>query len=409
MLAHGLAMYPYSHPLSFEIALRAVELIVVLAHLHLGLFVLRHLPAAPWSRWAAGAALLTGLLLAGPSALMEWDTRFLDWTAPVPWKLASAVWVVGLFGAYAVFLGHEFWRWMERRGGSRAASGVADGSLGLIAPVGPASRRAFVTAAVAPFVIAGYGTFAGRKQIEVEEIDIALRGLPADLDGLRLAQVSDLHCGSFLTLRDVQRVVAMVNETRPHIALVTGDLITRPNDPLTPCIEALAGLRADAGIWGCMGNHEMYSLCERFTEAYGRARGIEFLRGTSKTLRFGNAELNLAGVDYQRSKQPYLEGAQDLIKQGVLNVLLSHNPDVFPVAADLGYDLVISGHTHGGQITVEIIEQWANPGRFFTPFVTGEYRRGDSALYVSRGIGTVSLPMRIGAMPEITLLRLRRA
>jgi hypothetical protein len=201
----------------------------------------------------------------------------------------------------------------------------------------------------------------------------------------------------------------MVNETRPHIALVTGDLITGPRDPLTPCIEALAGLRADAGIWGCMGNHEMFALCQRYTEAFGRAQGIEFLRGTSKTFRFGKAELNLAGVDYQRSTQPYLEGARELIRQGALNVLLSHNPDVFPVADDLGYDLVISGHTHGGQITVEIIEQWANPGRFFTPFVAGEYRLRDAALYVSRGIGTVSLPMRIGATPEITLLRLRRA
>ena len=87
---------------------------------------------------------------------------------------------------------------------------------------------------------------------------------------------------------------------------------------------------------------------------------------------------------------------------------MSHNPDVFPVAADLGYDLVVSGHTHGGQVTVEIVEQWANPGRFLTPFVAGEYRIRDSALYVSRGIGTVNLPMRIGALPEVTLLRLRR-
>jgi len=399
----------YSHPFSFEIAMRTVELVVIVAHLHLAVFALRQLAAAPWGRFAVGAALLVGLLLTGPSALMEWDQRFLGWTAPVPWRLASAVWVVGLFGAYTVFLGHQFWQWMQRPGGSRAASPLADGSLGLLAAGSPASRRAFVTAAVAPFVIAGYGTFAGRKQIEVKEIDIALRGLPGDLDGLRLAQITDLHCGPFLTPRDVQRVVSMVNETRPHIALVTGDLITGPRDPLTPCIEALAGLRADAGIWGCMGNHEMFALCQRYTEAFGRAQGIEFLRGTSKTFRFGKAELNLAGVDYQRSTQPYLEGARELIRQGALNVLLSHNPDVFPVADDLGYDLVISGHTHGGQITVEIIEQWANPGRFFTPFVAGEYRLREAALYVSRGNGTESLPMRIGATPEITLLRLRRA
>ena len=87
---------------------------------------------------------------------------------------------------------------------------------------------------------------------------------------------------------------------------------------------------------------------------------------------------------------------------------MSHNPDVFPVAADLGYDFVISGHTHGGEVRVEIFEQWANPGRFFTPYVAGEYRRG-SALCVSRGTGTVNLAMRVGALPEISLLSLRRA
>jgi hypothetical protein len=399
----------HSHPVSFEIALRAVEFVVVLAHIHLAVFVLRRFPEARWTRWAVGAGLLAGMLLAAPSALMEWDVRFLGWTAPLAWKLASAVWVVGLFGAYAVFLGHEFWTWWERRSGNHEVLFAADGVLGLVPPSGPVSRRAFVTAGVAPFFIAGYGTFAGRKKIEVEEIDITLPGLAPDLDGLRLVQITDIHCSRFLTPRDVERAVAMANETQPHLAFVTGDLITSPNDPLTPCIEALAGLRADAGIWGCLGNHEIYSLCERFTQAYGRAHGIEFLRGASETLRFGDARLNLAGVDYQSRRKPYLEGADDLIEPDTLNVLLSHNPDVFPVAADLGYDLVISGHTHGGQITVEILDQWANPGRFFTPFVAGEYRRGNAALYVSRGIGTVGLPMRIGAMPEITLLRLRSA
>ena len=92
-----------------------------------------------------------------------------------------------------------------------------------------------------------------------------------------------------------------------------------------------------------------------------------------------------------------------------MNLLLSHNPDVFPVAADLGYDLVVGGHTHGGQVTVEIVEQTLNVGRFFTPYVAGLYRKGASSLYVSRGIGTINLPMRLGARPEVALLRLRRA
>ena len=154
---------------------------------------------------------------------------------------------------------------------------------------------------------------------------------------------------------------------------------------------------------------EAYAGSVAHCESYARDAGIRFLRQQSEILRFGDAKLNLCGVDYQSQRKPYLRNAGPLLSDDAFNLLLSHNPDVFPVAADLGYDFVVSGHTHGGQVTVEILEQWANPGHFFTPFVAGEYRLDRSALYVSRGIGTINLAMRIGALPEISLLTLRRA
>ena len=126
-------------------------------------------------------------------------------------------------------------------------------------------------------------------------------------------------------------------------------------------------------------------------------------------MRFGEATLNVSGVDYQRRHDPYLTGAEKWVKSGAVNLLLTHNPDVFPKAAELNYDLVLAGHTHGGQVTVEIVDQWVNAGRFFTPFVKGLYHLDRTSLYVSPGIGTVNLPMRIGALPEIALVRLRRA
>jgi predicted MPP superfamily phosphohydrolase len=89
--------------------------------------------------------------------------------------------------------------------------------------------------------------------------------------------------------------------------------------------------------------------------------------------------------------------------------LLSHNPDVFPVAAAQGYHLMLAGHTHGGQVTIEILDQGINPARFFTPYVKGLYRLEPAVGYVTRGIGTIGIPARIGAPPEITLLRLRKA
>jgi len=193
--------------------------------------------------------------------------------------------------------------------------------------------------------------------------------------------------------------------------VVTGDLISIPGDPLDACIRQLARLKADAGIFGCMGNHERYAESETYTaEACARA-GIRFLRGQAQPLRFGDAVLNLAGVDYQTlfKKDRYLIGADRLILPGAVNVLLSHNPDVFPVAARQGYNLLLAGHTHGGQVTMEILDQSINPARALTPYVYGLFRSGASAAYVTRGIGTIGIPARIGAPPEISLVRLRKA
>jgi predicted MPP superfamily phosphohydrolase len=201
----------------------------------------------------------------------------------------------------------------------------------------------------------------------------------------------------------------MANETRAHLALVTGDLITTFRDPLDDCLDILAQLRADAGVFGCMGNHEIYANAEAYVEREGARRGMLFLRSAAAPLRFGNAVLNLVGVDYQRLRRRYLVGAEKLVVPGALNVLLSHNPDVFPVAARQGYDLTIAGHTHGGQIRVELLSADLNPGRFFTPYVDGVYRRGPASIVVSRGIGTIAVPARLGAPPEVSLVRLCRS
>jgi predicted MPP superfamily phosphohydrolase len=155
-----------------------------------------------------------------------------------------------------------------------------------------------------------------------------------------------------------------------------------------------------------MGNHEIYARSEAYTCSEGAKLGMRFLRQQAEVLRFGNAELNLAGVDYQPRKLPYLQGAERLIKPGATNVLLSHNPDVFPVAGGQGFDLTISGHTHGGQVNFEILDQDVNIARFFTPYIYGRYERGGKSLFVTRGIGTVGAPARLGAPPEVALIRL---
>jgi len=267
-------------------------------------------------------------------------------------------------------------------------------------------RSAGLMAATAPAAVMSFGAFVERSRIRPVEVDLKFPALAGDLRGLRIAQLTDIHFGPFLSERELTRAVDMANDFRPHIAVVTGDLITERGNPLEACLRLLSRLRASDGIYGCLGNHEGYARLEAQTAALGGKLGIPFLRNQSLAIRFGAARLNLAGVDYQKMGGPYLRGSELLAAGGAFNILLSHNPDVFPVAAGQGHDLVLAGHTHGGQIHFEIIGLPINVAEFYTPFVYGAYRQGRSALYVSGGIGTVGIPVRIGAVPEVSLIRL---
>jgi hypothetical protein len=337
--------------------------------------------------WAVCA--LIGLWLC--ATLISSNPRAMIWSVRWPWlqwNLALAIcWAMFICGAFPL-------AFLLRR----------------LPPFDPARRKllrvAHAAAVAAPLGLIGFGIVVSRRQFELNEVAITIPGLAKDLDGLRLAQVTDIHLGPFLSRSELARVVGMVNETRPHVALVTGDLITIKGDPLDDCLRVLAGLRAEAGILGCMGNHENYAGALNRATTEGARLGIEFLRGRSRQLSFGSATLNIAGVDYLPGSEPRLSNGSALTARGATNILLSHNPNIFPAAARAGFDLTISGHTHGGQITMEILSESVTLVRFLTPYVQGLFRDGAEALYVSRGIGTVGAPVRIGAPPEITLIRL---
>lgn len=263
----------------------------------------------------------------------------------------------------------------------------------------------------APAGIAAFGVFVERTDFEVCETSVRLRNLPADLEGTRLLQITDIHLSPYLSERTLAKVIDSANELQPDIAFITGDLITAKGDPLDACLKQLARLNPNIPKLGCLGNHEVYADAVDYTVKQGAKMGIEFLRSRRRTIKTGDAVMNIAGVDYQPISHPsrYLRNAASMIQPDAVNLLLSHNPDVFPVAAAQGYDLTLAGHMHGGQVTFEMLSPALNPARMLTPFVRGLYREGDRACYVSRGIGTLGVPARLGARPEITLLTLKRA
>lgn len=266
-------------------------------------------------------------------------------------------------------------------------------------------RDASTAACIAPAAITGFGILR-RDQFEIKETDVKIPNLHPDLHGLRLLQISDIHLGPFLSESTLVRMIDACNGLRADVGFMTGDLISTEGDPVDACIQQIARLKATSGIWGCLGNHEEFSNCTDYVTQEAGRRGIRFLRSESQSLAFGSQKINLVGVDYQSKRHPYLTSTKHLLEPNQLNLLLSHNPDVFPVAQKQGFDLTLSGHTHGGQINVEILHQNMNVARFFTPYTKGLYTEQSSSLYVTAGLGTIGMPIRLGSPPEITLIRL---
>ena len=297
----------------------------------------------------------------------------------------------------------------------------------------PSRRTFFQYAAVLaggfPFLAATYGFAAGRLHYMVERVDVPIADLPPELDGLRIGQLSDIHIGDYMPPAEIARAVAMVNDLHPEISFVTGDFVSSEGDPLDACIDELAKLRAPLGVWGCNGNHEIYAGVEDEAEKLFREKGMRLLRASSAVVEHNGGRFNLLGVDYQRDHMtnnsgertgPMLAEIEHLVRRDMPNILLSHNPNSFHRAAELGIELSLAGHTHGGQVKFEIVDHSVSPARLITPFVAGLYRlpipaptNGNgsqkAALYVNRGLGTFGFPVRLGVPPEITLLTLRRA
>ena len=238
-----------------------------------------------------------------------------------------------------------------------------------------------------------------------------IRGLPAGLEGLRLAQLSDIHLSAFLSEQELERVIDAANETRPHLALVTGDMISARGDPLDACLRQLARLRAEAGTLGCMGNHENYAGALGYATREGARLGIRFLRGQAQQLRFGGAVLNLAGVDYEpiSRSHDYLAGRRAHGRARRRERAALAQPGRFPGGRAQG----LRSHAerpharragHGGDSGPD-----AEPGAFHHAFRLRALPDGTASAYVTRGIGTIGIPARIGARPEIALLRLKKA
>jgi predicted MPP superfamily phosphohydrolase len=267
------------------------------------------------------------------------------------------------------------------------------------------TRRAMVNTLLAGGVgtIVGggaYGLAYSRHQIEVVRATVPFSGLPPALDGLRIGLITDLHHSEMVPAEDVARAAGLLMSERPDLIVLGGDYVTWGDRTyVTPCAEALRGLNAPFGVYAALGNHDD----DRDMAAALIARGFEVLRDAHTSTTIRGERLDLVGVRF------YTRRARDIARllkdaRGPV-ILIAHDPRRLTEAAALDVGLVLSGHTHGGQVVLPMVGAIA--ARRF-PIVEGTGRRDNTSIFVSRGVGTVYVPYRLNCPPDVAVVTLKR-
>jgi uncharacterized protein len=242
------------------------------------------------------------------------------------------------------------------------------------------------------------------ERFAVNDERIWLDALPRAFHGLRIVQISDIHHGLFLPKEWLSEAVRQANRLHPDIIALTGDFVTYSRRNIGPAAELLGRLKARYGVFAVLGNHDFRVDPDAITRALSRQH-IEVLRNRHVSMRFGGETLYLAGVD-DYGYGADLRRAMREVPRAAATVLLAHNPRVIHLASRNGVSLVLSGHTHGGQVNLPLLGTVYGRSPERLRYKIGWDRMGATQIYVSRGIGTIVLPWRLRCPAEITHLEL---
>lgn len=255
----------------------------------------------------------------------------------------------------------------------------------------------------------GYGFLQAHRRPAVESVDIPLANLPQEFDGFRILQFSDLHVGPTIKREYVEEITGQILEQKADMIVFTGDLVDGSVAWLKDDVAPLKELKAPFGTYFSTGNHEYYSGVEAWMREADRL-GFDVLHNEHRVITQGVGRIVLAGVtdfggkDFGRAHASHPEAAVAGAPEGVTRILLAHQPRSVAEATKFGYDLQLSGHTHGGQYF---------PGNYLArlnqPYIEGLHKHDTMWVYVNRGVGYWGPPIRLGTLPELTLLTLRKA
>ena len=281
------------------------------------------------------------------------------------------------------------------------------------------SRRQFLARATYAYAAAGlgvsaYGIWSAERLPEVTRRALVFPNLPAGLNGLRIAHLSDVHAGIHMSEAKMRAIVAQTNALGADLIVQTGDMIDISQSYISDYVRAFRDLRAPLGVVTVLGNHDRYTGEDAVIRGV-RDAGQMFVKNGAHVIERDGAALALIGIDDPRNwqaddPQDYdLEPALRLTPpaKDAFRILLAHRPGAFDGAAPRGIPLTLAGHIHGGQFYLPVVG-WS-PGRLITKYVMGHFVQGSSQLYVSRGIGVVGVPLRVFVPPEIALFELRQS
>lgn len=274
------------------------------------------------------------------------------------------------------------------------------------------NRRTFVKAAIGtalatPFAAASYGLFES-TWLKVDRQTLPLPRLPRSFDGTTVAFLTDIHHGPFTNLDYVTDVVRTTRMLQPDLILLGGDYSLRDSKYIGPCFEALSSLKAPMGVYGVLGNHDYWHGLNETQDGMQSAKITE-LTNTGVWFERRSERFRLAGIDDLWMGHRDLKAALGDAKNTDACLLLSHNPDVAETMRDPRVGLILSGHTHGGQVLVPGVGAPFVPSHYGAKYLKGFVEAPNTKVYVSRGLGLVGGPIRVGSRPELTFITLKAA
>ncbi|MBW2387954.1 MAG: metallophosphoesterase [Deltaproteobacteria bacterium] len=257
-----------------------------------------------------------------------------------------------------------------------------------------------------------WGSTVGNHRVRVDSILLSLPSFPAHLGRLDVVHITDLHIGPLLQPDRLKRFVDRINGLAPDLIVITGDIFDFDPRYIEDGCRELAKLEARHGVFAVLGNHDHYTGTESVVAGLARFTSIRLLRDEWERIDIGGAGFVIAGLEDpqegwmdKHAESPVLERFAAEIPKDLPRLLLAHRPSFFHHAQELGFPLVLAGHTHGGQVALPFATN-ANPSRMIADRTRGLFHRGESTMYVNRGLGMAGLPLRLNCPREIALIQL---